>query len=479
MDQKFVIAANSNPNDLRAIMYEISAPSTPVGLPVDIPAPHAVDQNAIFNGLDPVVHYFRLFEVVGGVLGSMIAEFEVQPTKINVETPDDIELNVGGAPEDELAIGGDSWDGSVDYPELVGLIAKQDYRIVQRGIGPLKDREYEDDSTLGSTQPEGTAFKWKLTGGATFVDGDTYFVQFLPSLIVNPADFQVGNNNSISDISTVTADISFDAVYLNKLIDINSLTNKITVTLPPIADWPDMRPIEFVTNRGSQINAIIKAQPGELIYDDGAETNEVIMGKSEHLRLVKKGARIYVEYFTGTRDLVGQVVWAYRQPKNSHPADGSVALKAVYARAWKEVNALGIGNGVVSNGDWLSDTTTHRGKFADVDANNFRFPDLRGVAVRGLDQGRGLDTVRAAAGTGSTVASYEADGNKTHSHRVNTGGNAGGGANPGKSLIRQNYNGDNYISEGTGSSSHGPYIESVGNSEATMKNVGLKPYIMI
>jgi hypothetical protein len=468
MNQSLTIAANSNANTLRLIMYELTAPNTPVATSIDYDPPHAVSQPVVFAGLNQVAHYARLFEVVGGVLGSMIAQDKVEPTAESINTPADIELNVGNTVDDELVPGGDSWDGSVDYPLLVGKIAKVDYRILQRGIGPLRDDEYDDDSSGG------TAFKWKLLGGATFNDQDTFFVQFLPSIVINPANYQGSNSATIQDIVEVTADASLDSTYLNKIVDINSATSTIVLTLLAVADWPEMRPMEFVTNRGSQINAVIKAQTGEKIYFEGGEVNEVYMRSLQYLRLTKKGSRIYVENFRHSYDQVGNIIYNHKQPKNSIAADGSILLKAEYPALWAFVNSLGLGNGVVTNPDWITDATTHKGKYATVDSTSFRVPDLRGVAIRGLDNGRGLDTMRTAAGTASTISSYQADGNLKHGHAINTT-NSGASSGSNTDPVRGNTVGD---ANDRGQNGANKTISEEGNLEATMKNVGIPAWIV-
>ncbi len=451
-------------------MYEITAPNTPVFTSVDYPPPHSTSQPVDAIGLNQVAHYARLYEVVGGVLGSMIAEEKVQPTAETIQTPGDIELTVGATPADELAIDGDNWDGSADYPQYIGKIAKINYRIIQRGIGPLRDDEYADDSSGG------TAFKWKLLNGATFNDQDTYWIQFLPSIIINPANYQVSTTGVIQDIITLTVDTTLTNTHVSKLIDINSATNKITITLLPIADWSEMRPISFITRRGSQINAVIKAQAGEKIYWDGQEVNQIVLGKNENLRLLRKDNRIYVEDAPEARNQVGEVVYAYKQPRNTIPADGSVLQRDVYVSATEFALSLLPGQGVVTEAEWNSDNTTHRGKWTLGDGvTTVRVPDLRGVAIRGLDDGRGLDTMRTADNTENVIASYQADGNKKHGHSIKTT-NSGASSSSGTDPIRGNNIGD---ANDRGQAGANKTISEEGNLEATMKNVALKPFIRI
>lgn len=118
--------------------------------------------------------------------------------------------------------------------------------------------------------------------------------------------------------------------------------------------------------------------------------------------------------------------------------------------------------------------TTHG---AGNGTTTFNVPDSRGVVVRGLDDGRGLDP-------GRVLGSYQADENKSHTH---TGTALSAGAHthtysqgPDASGSGGAANGDpagSYTTSSAGAHTHVLSIDADGGSEARMKNTA-KLYVI-
>lgn len=286
MDKQITIAANTNPNPLRAIMYETSAPNVAVQA-IDIPLPHNVSQQIVFTGLNDVSHWFRLYEVVGLVLGTQLSDSLIQPTVKSVYCDLPIELNVGVAPTDRITPAVNSYNGTVEFPQYAGKVAKIDYWVEQRGVGQLKDDEYTNNTDMGVT------FGFKLTGTALFNDADTYFIKFRPIILVNPANFPAARVELFTDIVLVNTSRTIDATYANKMMDVQSAGGNLTLTLDLLANMPNLKLFHFVNNFGLQTQTTIKAATGELIYFNGAEVNQIVLKMSEYLTLNKKGSRWY------------------------------------------------------------------------------------------------------------------------------------------------------------------------------------------
>ena len=305
MDKQITIAANTNPNPLRAIMYETSAPNVAVQA-IDIPLPHNVSQQIVFTGLNDVSHWFRLYEVVGMVLGTQLSDSLIQPTVKSVYCDLPIELNVGVAPTDRITPAVNNYNGTVEFPQYAGKVAKTDYWVEQRGVGQLKDDEYTNNTDMGVT------FGFKLTGTALFNDLDTYFIKFRPIILVNPANFPAARVELFTDIVLVNTSRTIDATYANKMMDVQSAGANLTLTLDLLANMPNLKLFHFVNNFGLQTQTTIKAAIGELIYFNGAEVNQIVLNMGEYLTLNKKGTRWYfvdgnVEIGVGIKHYIGTV----------------------------------------------------------------------------------------------------------------------------------------------------------------------------
>lgn len=126
-----------------------------------------------------------------------------------------------------------------------------------------------------------------------------------------------------------------------------------------------------------------------------------------------------------------------------------IPVKGDYDQLRQAINQLS-GAGEVGEGKiWLSETLPASGDWLECDgsalpiadysslyavlgnlwgtapAGNFRLPDLRGLALRGWDHGRGMDPDAALRTGGDHVGSTQQDAIKLHVHPL--GGSAGGG----------------------------------------------------
>lgn len=368
MTQSFIIGANNNPNAFKLIAYEVSAPNTPVDI-LSIPLPHTSSQNATFLTLNEVAHIVRLYEWTGSTLGANIWSDIVQSIQKTIETPADIELVVGV----DLTAGGTQWDGFAAYPEYKGYLIGIDFRVEQRGIGTLKN--INEIINYGD-------FGFELQGGAIFNDGDTFFIQFLPKIVVNPAN-NSSNSKGFEDIVTLNNSEVLDITYLNKLIDINHFSDTIAQTfeLPPIINWTDMSSIGFISDKGLQVNSIIKLAAGEIVFFNGIGVNEIYIGNNEYLKIIKKGSQLYVENSTIKYNDVGHFEKTYLQlvtndNKNYVSLNGSLLQRNVYVRLWDYVQKLTIGQGVVAEANW----NANKALFSLGDGSTtFRVPEIADV----------------------------------------------------------------------------------------------------
>lgn len=143
----------------------------------------------------------------------------------------------------------------------------------------------------------------------------------------------------------------------------------------------------------------------------------------------------------------GKVEWFARNtpPTGYLKCNGASVSRTTYARLFSSIGTIfGTGDG----------------------STTFNLPDLRGVVIRGWDDGRGLDVGRA-------FGSYQNDDIKAHTHNAKVSGlpavgGTGSGVNVGAS---------GSTSYGVSGTISGIDIESTGGGETRMKNVALLPCI--
>lgn len=372
MQQTVIISANNNTNDFKLLAYEVTAPNTVVDT-IDVLYPHTSSQSCTFLTLNNVTHIFRLFEWTGSAFGAMLWQEIVQPQQVNINTPNDIELVVGV----DLPNNGTQWNGLTAYPQYAGYTLGTDFRVVQRGVSNLK---------LAEVQQFG-GFGFELLGGQIFNNGDTYFIEFIPKLVVNPANY-IGatNSNGYTDIVELNNSTVLNATYLNKLIDINHTIDGIAPTfkLPPIANWNDMSSIGFICNRGLAPNAIIELATGETIDFNFQQVNDIIIGHSEYLKITKKGSNLYVESTNIDYNSIGEFVQSYfdgfglRYPHNHLLTNGNIQDRNIYVRLWRKLQLLSIGYGIVAEVNWAA----NQNMFSTGDGSTtFRMPLIANSSV--------------------------------------------------------------------------------------------------
>lgn len=457
MDQSFIFLATNNPANWRALMYETTAPNTPVAF-IDVPASHTSSQTITFTNLNDVAHFFRVYELLAGdALGQLLADDIVQPQPKSLSAQKPLPLTVGV----EITTGSDVYDGSTDHPELIGMVAGVDYRIEERAIGTLRPEEFEDIGQPG--------FGFKVKNGKTFEENDTYFLHFLAKLISVASTPAATSGKMFSDIVEITADTSLDSTYMGKLIDANATGTTLVITLDLLASFLDNALIGFKQHRGNQINTVIKARSTETIYFRGEEVNEVIIAKGEHVYLSKKSGKWHVIEDNISKE-VGLPVMAYSQLLNTVVADGSPLNRADYPRLWAYVNSIGA---LVSETVWnttnifLPGVINNKTNFSSGDGSTtFRVPDLRDLFFR------------SAAAT-RTPGSYQYQQVGRHNHRMPVWADSPGLAFGTEEIAARNL--EDFTTSATSKTTvhTTDYNTTDTTNETRPKNVGLLPLIKI
>ena len=228
--------------------------------------------------------------------------------------------------------------------------------------------------------------------------------------LTNRSRYLYDYKNGFTGITEFAASAVIDASHLRKLIYINATVN-ITLSLASLVNFTIGQRLFFkCKNAAGKCVSIVPA--GAELLKDGSVTRNIWLYDGEEITLV---ARSLTEWeildAKGNFDTAGNDGMVRRMPPNSFVANGSTGyLRADYARIWEEVSANAVDDAV-----WLADPVIYRQYFSAGDGiTTFRIPDMRSMAWKALDLGRGISLGRY----GALVGAYEPDEVGPHSHLV-------------------------------------------------------------
>lgn len=359
-------------NFLVVAIYKASAPAVLIDSQ-SFPAPHLVDKNVTFTGLDPVVYIVKTYESVDGTpTGSLRHNFIYDPSFNNAEIREDLFLRVGTTPG--MTAGATTYDDVTLDGWTYAIELRQSYGTLE----PVTDWGY-------------TAGGWELLiPDYAFQYDEVYILHFYPKISTfSPVE---NTANLFSDSLLVTTDTTLLAADIGKAILIQGASTFLKITLPLIADIPALKPVCIMSNGGSHINAEIYSASGVQFLNN--TTNSIFIGQGEQLWLMRIGDLYHVVISNGNFNTVGLISMDYKNTRlNTIFAAGQLLVRANYPRLWEYVQSLDASM-IVNDTNWNNVVLNNKGRYSTGDgATTFRVPLL-------YDSGfmRGVDgTIRKAA----------------------------------------------------------------------------------
>jgi hypothetical protein len=275
MDVNFGLFAINIPDYLIMRARTTAAPGAEVTRTVLGPGQTGI-MNFLMVGLDPVNHYFDLYESVDGVaLNNLLGTFtyDVKNEKIVDEMRSYVVgSGINNAPSDT--------DTSFTDPYLDG---KNVTEFSKRSIGQL----LPDDSS-------GLPIEWSIAGttitlgaGLVFTDQETYFARI--SYLVQDTS-PAASSGFFQGIKIVTADVTMDNTYYNNRVKCNGTGTQLVITFGHYADIPDGKFWYFMDqDGGAQYQTKFVLQDGNFLFN-GQNYGELWMGKGDCLWIEKNGA---------------------------------------------------------------------------------------------------------------------------------------------------------------------------------------------
>lgn len=376
--QIIISAAPGITDYLYMVLYEASAPNTPVANSAQFAPPHNASRQIQFIDLNPVIHLVNLFVTDGvSTTGTIIANFSIDPRFPGAEVR--LPLYIYG----DVTPGFDSGGNVFTDPD--GVLDGWDYTVDIRGMG-LLDPDTEVDKT-----PPG----YQVTIPDYIIQpNELHIISFAPKLIIYNAPTNTGGQ-LFSEVEIITADRALVEADKGKQFIIASATSTVVITLPEVSTIAANRLFLFTSEGGNHINAVIEVEGGssEKIDWNGPQT-EVILGQCEHIWLYKWVDPLDVNNFSWkvchASDRILQVGETFYYDRNSDLlnavfADGSELDRDVYPRLWNYVQSLEASM-LVSEATWQS-SFTEQGKYSTGDGSTtFRLRILTPAGfIRGVD----------------------------------------------------------------------------------------------
>lgn len=458
---------------IHVIAAKVASPSVPA-YEIWIPGPLPANYNFVIPNLDPDNYWVSYYDSPDNVsLGTFVAKGYVKAT--NPEFAYELRFYTIGALPAGATL--DVTNRIITDPYLVNRTIESYFKESFRFLEPLIDVSYT--SATGDVA---------LLTGADFEIGEKFTITIKYAVGSAPANTSGLYKGSIDIPDAVYTILAADRNKKARLVG-TAATQVITMCALSLLAVDDgfyfdntcggtavqvkllMNGIDLIRFSGFKATSDVYVDTHSILFA------EFWVSRGEHL-LIRKLDDEYWEIILDYKGVnVGNRMAAgYIGMPGWHAEDGALSDGDEYSRVWFWLTSLLPNTQVITDDAVTGGGYTHpvgqEGLFVKHSTlKKFRWPNTQGLSEKGLKNfnsyGLGTDATRI----------YNYPGGKqlqailSHGHRVNTGG-SGGSSDPGKSLIRQAYNGDGYGSSGTGIGSGGPYIEVVGDTEQKVNNVG-------
>jgi hypothetical protein len=373
-------------NDLIAVIYKTTDSAAEIDRILD-DSDHSSPQSFQFSDLDPGVYIVKIHESPdGSTLGNLRHDWweDASTNQILFER------------RFYTVDGGGTYDPTVGVDKIIDpyFSGKNVTGVFQEGYRYLKP-------TTEWQQNSGGEIEW--LAGITNSYGQVWSVEIT---YTQPAA-QVIAQNPFSDIVVVTANTTLDNTYYNKAIYARAAGNIITITSPSIGTIPEGKGFLIYHDGGNAINTIFQLPASQIVRFRGRDQNNVILGKGEFIKVIKKVISgtdyLFVTDHDGQWSRVGEIIEGRQAIDNGVYLDGTEYDLNVYKRLEEYVDGL--------PPDQIVDYTTYdtpatiqgevvypnNGFFAvDTVSNKCKVPKLLHQSIRFLKNVGGVDADRVA-----------------------------------------------------------------------------------
>ncbi len=225
----------------------------------------------------------------------------------------------------------------------------------------------------------------------------------------------MGGIGAFSDVTVVDDNVALTMNdHFGKLIAVNAAGKTIAITLNAANTYRKGTLFAIMAFNVDTSQVTVQTTGGQILIDDSAVRTKMYLGDGDKLWVVVGENTFYISDKKGNFDTVGEPFYSHINKPNSYRLLGQTFTSINDPRLAEYAESLG--------SNLLADSTRlyvnllgqmpYQGAFSKIDATTYRLPDLRGVALRGLDLGSGRDLSRLWEQPGG----YEHDALKRHGH---------------------------------------------------------------
>lgn len=230
--------------------------------------------------------------------------------------------------------------------------------------------------------------------------------KFTTSEFVN----QLGLNNSTDGILLTTANQTLTTAHVGRIVELHSTYQAVL----PLSSTVRVGASIMFTGGVTAISSIVTQGSDFLTAPGGTPGTSYVLTAGESVQAVRNEAGLWRIYPMGARLPAGQISFFAGQtaPLGWLKLNGSLLARSAYPNLWDYAQS----QGTVADGTWFASSLFGRFSSGTV-GSDFRIPDMRGMFLRALDDGRGVDSGRA-------LGSFQDHDNRSHNHTLSDPGHA-------------------------------------------------------